>query len=254
MIQVITDLDEWRKHRKGPAFHGHTVGFVPTMGALHEGHMSLVRRCLDENDITVVSIFVNPTQFNDPSDLNNYPQTFEQDCQVLDEAGVHYVLAPNYDSLYPDDFRYRVVENDFSRKLCGAHRPGHFVGVLTIVLKLLNLVKADRAYFGEKDHQQLLLIDGMVKAFFLDTEIVPCPIIREPDGLACSSRNLRLTVDERARAALFPKLLQSDLPPDKVRTELEKAGFKVDYVEEIGNRRYGAVHLGKVRLIDNVKI
>ena len=230
------------------------MGFVPTMGALHEGHLSLVRRCVDENDITIVTIFVNPTQFNDSKDLASYPRNFERDKDLLEETGVQVILSPEYDEIYPDDYRYKVFENDFSKKLCGVHRPGHFDGVLTVVMKLLNIVKAHRAYFGEKDYQQYELIREMADAFFLSTEIIPCPTIRESDGLAFSSRNDLLTLEERKIVPRFYQLLCSDMNLKEIKEKLYETGFRVDYVEEIGNRRYGAVHLGNVRLIDNVKI
>ncbi len=254
MIQVITDLKRWRQTRNSPSWRGKSIGFVPTMGALHEGHLSLVRRCVDENDITTVTIFVNPTQFNDSKDLASYPRDFERDRDLLEEAGVQIILSPEYDEIYPDDYRYRVCEKNFSKKLCGAHRPRHFDGVLTVVMKLLNIVKAHRAYFGEKDYQQYELIRRMADAFFLRTEIIPCPTIRESDGLAFSSRNDLLTLEERKIAPRFYRLLCSDMSLKEIKEKLYETGFRVDYVEEIGNRRYGAVHLGNVRLMDNVKI
>ncbi len=231
-----------------------TIGFVPTMGALHEGHVSLIKKSLDENDITIVSIFVNPTQFNNRDDLEKYPVQIEDDLNILKELKVDYAFLPDYKALYPDEYRYRVEENDFSKKLCGKFREGHFTGVLTVVMKLFNIVKPTRAYFGEKDFQQLLLIKGMVEAFFMDIEIVACPTVREEDGLALSSRNLRLNSDERKKAPLLYKLLKSKRSDEEVKAELEKYGFKVDYIVSLNGRRFGAAYLGKVRLIDNVEI
>ncbi len=253
-MDIVTKIKEWDRLRDDPSLRGKTIGFVPTMGAIHKGHLSLVRRCVEENDLTVVSIFVNPTQFNDPSDLESYPRNFEADRTILEKAGTDYIFLPKYGELYPNGYRYKVIETDFSKKLCGAYRPGHFDGVLTIVMKLLNIIRAHRAYFGEKDYQQYQLIKGMAKAFFLKTEIVPCPIVREADGLACSSRNMLLSPEERKTAPLFHKFLATDLPDDKIRKKLESAGFTVDYIETIGTRRYGAVRLGEVRLIDNINL
>ena len=146
------------------------IGFVPTMGNLHQGHLSLLERCCTENDISVLSIFINPTQFNNKNDYTNYPQTLEQDLALAEKAKVDYILMPTYSELYPDDFAYQVSETKISQELEGKFRPGHFTGMLTVVLKLLLLVKAHRAYFGEKDYQQLQLIRGMAKSFFLETE------------------------------------------------------------------------------------
>lgn len=254
MTKIIKSISEWKQLKKSYAFKEKKIGFVPTMGALHSGHISLIETCINENDISVVSIFINPTQFNDPKDLQNYPRTFAADLKLLNELKVDFLFYPDYNEIYEDNFKYRVVESELSKILCGAFRPGHFEGVLTVVLKLLNIIQPDRAYFGEKDYQQYKLIDGMCRAFFLDVEIIPCPIVREDDGLAMSSRNLLLKSEERAHAVNFPKLLQSNKSPQQIKAELENLGFKVDYIEEIEGRRFGAVHLGKVRLIDNVKI
>lgn len=254
MTRVFHEISDWISNRN-PLLAGKTLGFVPTMGALHAGHLSLVERSKRENDLTLVSIFVNPTQFNDPKDLEKYPRTFEADLELLKQAGVDFVIYPQASKLYPDGYRYRIQENELSRLLCGAHRPGHFDGVLSIVMKLLNLAQADRAYFGEKDYQQYLLIQGMAEAFFLDTKIIGCPTLRENDHLAMSSRNTLLNPEERKKAALFPKILHSPTQSlDQLRAQLTEAGFIVDYVEERFGRRFGAVKLGSVRLIDNVKI
>jgi pantoate--beta-alanine ligase len=254
MIQVYHRLKDWQTFRASNAFRGKTVGFVPTMGALHPGHQSLVEKSVAENDLTLVSIFVNPTQFNDPKDLEKYPRTFEKDVELLKQAGADFVLSPS-DSLYPDDYRYKVSESSFSRELCGAHRPGHFDGVLSVVLKLLNLARADRAYFGEKDFQQLSLIRGMAEAFFLPTQIIAGPTVRERDGLAMSSRNTLLTPEERQHAVLFPKILgNTSLSTAEAEKKLAENGFIVDYVTETRGRRLGAVKLGSVRLIDNFEL
>ena len=255
-MRCFESLDDWRAAR---AVLGMTrIGFVPTMGALHAGHASLLARSVAESEYTVLSIYVNPTQFNDAGDLARYPRTLEQDLALAESLGVDAVLLPRYEALYADGYRYRLDEMTFSRTLCGAHRPGHFAGVLTVVMKLLNLVRATRAYFGEKDYQQYLLIRDMCAAFFLDTEIVPCATLREPDGLAMSSRNMLLDTAARALAARFPELLASREGDDKVADQLAAAGFEVDYVHTEGERRFGAVTVQsadrRVRLIDNLSL
>ena len=252
MLEIIDRLDRWQAVRR--SLEGQSVGFVPTMGALHHGHGSLLERSVAENDVTVLSVFVNPTQFDQAADLNGYPRTLESDRQLAEGIGVTHLLFPRYDDVYPDDYAYKVSENSFSRHLCGAHRDGHFDGVLTVVMKLLNLVRPHKAYFGEKDYQQLELVRGMAEAFFLDVEIVGCPTVRETDGLAASSRNLHLTPEERRLAAEFPRLLGSPLSPPEIISRLEKQGFRVDFIEERRGRRFGAVHLGEVRLIDNIAL
>jgi pantoate--beta-alanine ligase len=249
MTRVFENVSDWKAFRSTQA---ESLGFIPTMGALHPGHLELVRRSRSENERTLVSIFVNPTQFNDPKDLENYPRTFEADLLELRRAGVDYVLFPQSAEMYLDDYRYRVSEEGLSRELCGAHRPGHFDGVLTVVLKLLNLAQAKRAYFGEKDFQQLELVRGMVEAFFLQTEVVSCPTVREEDGLAMSSRNARLSEIDRELASHFPKILRDSMTAREAHAALEAAGFGVDYVEDRLGRRFGAVRLGEVRLIDNM--
>ncbi len=252
MPRVLATVAAWRSLRTEYRAAGRTVGFVPTMGALHAGHLALVAAARRENDVVLASVFVNPTQFDEPRDFELYPRTWERDCALLDEAGVAAVLAPSAAEMYPDGRRYVVQESEFSRELCGAHRPGHFTGVLTVVMKLLQIADADRAYFGEKDYQQLELVRGMAAAFFLPTAIVGCPTVREADGLALSSRNARLSPAERVLAPRFHAVLAGAATPAEARTELEKSGFVVDYVEERGGRRFGAVRLGPTRLIDNV--
>jgi pantoate--beta-alanine ligase len=223
------------------------------MGALHAGHEALLARARAENERVVLSIFVNPTQFNDPNDLAKYPRTLEADL-ALASPYVDAVLAPPREEFYADEYRYRVTETDLSRQLEGAHRPGHFDGVLTIVLKLLSVVQPTRAYFGEKDWQQLQLVRGMAAAFFLPVEIVACATVREPGGLALSSRNARLSPAGRSHAARFSRALREapDAPAAAVR--LRADGFEVDYVEDVGGVRLGAVRLEGVRLIDNAPL
>jgi pantoate--beta-alanine ligase len=224
------------------------------MGALHEGHLSLVRRSRSENDRTLVSIFVNPTQFDDQADLARYPRVLDADLTALRTEGADYILLPRADDLYRDGFRYRVTERGFSTELEGAHRPGHFDGVLTVVMKLLQIAQPARAYFGEKDWQQLSLVRGMVDAFFLPVAIVGCPTVRDHDGLALSSRNSTLTPADRQRAPRFHQVLSSAPTPREAARELSASGFEVDYVEERDGRRLGAVRIGGVRLIDNLPV
>jgi pantoate--beta-alanine ligase len=224
------------------------------MGALHRGHASLVDRCRAENEITVVSIFVNPTQFNDPRDLERYPRTFEADLGMLRSLGVDDVLAPPVAELYPQGRRFRIEEDCVTKPMEGAHRPGFFPGVMTIVLKLLNLVRADRAYFGEKDYQQLKVIRDMARDFFLSTEIVACPTVREPSGLAESSRNMLLSAAGRQKAATLFRALSTASGPEQACAMIEESGLAVDYVEEHWGKRFAAARLEGVRLIDNVPL
>jgi pantoate--beta-alanine ligase len=253
MTAIIRSVDEWRRVRAGLS-NQCTVGFVPTMGALHEGHISLVQRSKHDNDITVVSIFVNPTQFNDKKDLDRYPRNDERDFSILRESQIDYVFFPSYHDLYPDDFAFNVSENVISQLLEGVSRPGHFDGVLTVVMKLLNIIRPHRSYFGEKDYQQYSLIRKMCEAFFMDIDIILCPTIRDQDGLALSSRNALLTAEARAKAPEFYRLLSSANTPEQIAAELIKNGFTVDYLTDYEGRRFGAVFLDGVRLIDNVSL
>lgn len=249
-MTVWSNLAQWQAVRgtlAGP------VGFVPTMGALHTGHRALLARARADNDCVVLSIFVNPTQFNDPADLAKYPRTFEADLAMAAGLADH-VIVPTAAEMYPDDYTYRLTETALSQRMEGAHRPGHFDGVLTVVLKLLNVVQPTRAYFGEKDWQQLQLVRGMVRALLLPVEIVACPTEREPDGLALSSRNRRLAPEARERAPVFPKILRSAPTAEAAAAALQEAGFKVDYVADEAGRRLGAVQVDNVRLIDNVQL
>jgi pantoate--beta-alanine ligase len=224
------------------------------MGALHDGHLSLVRRSRAENDRTLVTIFVNPTQFDDPKDLSAYPRPLDEDLALLQAEGTDFVLVPAAPDLYPDGYRYRVTETERSRELEGAFRPGHFDAVLTVVLKLLQIAAADRAYFGEKDWQQLTLVQGMARAFFLPTAIIACPTVRESSGLAMSSRNRRLSEEDRRKAPDLHRVLSSASTADEAERDLLADGFSVDYVEDREARRLAAVRLGNVRLIDNVPL
>ena len=253
MTTIVQSLKEWNSIRRNE-LRGKGVGFVPTMGALHAGHQLLIERSLRENDVTVVSIFVNPTQFNNKNDFKAYPRNHEKDVELLTRLGVHYVFLPAYEELYPDEFAFKISEHDISLSMEGIGRPGHFDGVLTVVMKLLNIIQPGQAYFGEKDYQQYILVRNMCEAFFLQTVIVMCPTVRDTDGLALSSRNMLLNQDQRKRAALFPALLGSKKSAASIRRELEEAGFRVDYINERDGRRFGAVYIGNVRLIDNIKL
>jgi len=248
IIKFIQQFQTERNLLKG------SVGFVPTMGALHSGHLSLIQQSLAENDNTVVSIFVNPTQFDNNNDLNNYPNLIESDVQQLQSLGVDCVLLPDFEQMYPDDYHYKVLENELSKKFCGAHRNGHFDGVLTIVMKLFNIVQPTKAYFGEKDFQQLTLIKQMVSAFFMPIEIIAGQTVRELDGLAMSSRNLNLSAEERMIAPKLYQTISSGKTLKQMTSILESYGFTVDYLEILNDRLLVAAYLGDVRLIDNVVI
>lgn len=251
MPSIVSDPRSWQKQRKELAG---SLGFVPTMGNLHEGHIALARRAKAENDHVIVSLFVNPTQFNQRSDYEKYARTFDADVKLLGEAGVDFVLYPDEPAMYPDKYDVQVIEKTISKELEGEFRPGHFEGMLTIVLKLLNIAQADRAYFGEKDFQQLTLVKKMVEAFFVPTEIIPCPTIRQEDGLALSSRNGRLSPEQRKQAVEISRLLKSSLSDDEIMKKLAEAGFRPEYVATKWGRRLAAAWLGDVRLIDNVPL
>lgn len=248
ILKTPTEFREWRKRQQG------RIGFVPTMGALHDGHASLLKKARTENDLVVLSIFVNPTQFNDPKDFEKYPITWDADRQLAETMAVDVIFAPTKEDLYPHGYHYRVQENDFSKLMDGAARPGHFDGVLTVVMKLFQIVQPSLAYFGEKDFQQLQLIRGMVADFFMDLKIVPVPTVREKDGLAMSSRNVRLSSAERVQAPLIHKVLTEEKSAESAAAALTKQGFKVDYVEDRDGRRFVAAFLGSTRLIDNVAL
>lgn len=247
-MQVLRDLESFRAWRNSVK----NVGLVPTMGALHAGHLSLVTAAKERADTVLVSVFVNPTQFDNEQDLAHYPATLQRDLEQLEAAGVNAVFVPDFALLYPDDYRYRVTERQLSKQFCGAFRDGHFDGVLSVVLKLFNLTAADWAFFGEKDFQQLQLIRGMVEALFVPIEIIACPTVREADGLAMSSRNLRLSAEQRAVAPKLFEIISSEVALPIMKQQLKDCGFELDYLELMGNRLLVAATLGSVRLIDNV--
>jgi len=252
LIEVWNTIADWQDRRR--ALAGPSIGFVPTMGALHKGHASLVELCRAENEIVVVSIFVNPWQFNDPDDLDRYPQTLDPDLELLERLGTDEVFLPKASELYPHGYRFRVEPDSSMQTMEGAYRPGFLQGVLTVVLKLLNLVRAHRAYFGEKDYQQLRVVTEMAQEFFVPTEIIPCPTVREESGLAMSSRNTLLSPEARDRAADLFRALTTTADPAETRAVLHAQGFVVDYVEERWGRRLAAAFLDGTRLIDNVPI
>lgn len=254
---------------------GETIGFVPTMGALHEGHRSLVRRARRENKRVVVSIFVNPTQFGPKEDLKRYPRPFRRDLALCRAAGVDAVFAPSAAGFYPPGFQTWVTVEELSRPLCGPFRPGHFRGVATVVLKLLNAAQAHRAYFGEKDFQQLRVVERLVRDLDVPVRVVPCPTVRERDGLALSSRNRYLTPAERRAAPLLRLALRTaaqvlrsrrNAPAAEraARAALTRAGLRrIQYVSVVDPRTLrpwggrgparvaAAIYVGRTRLIDN---
>jgi len=276
MIVVYT-IQETRRWLAGQRAMGKTVGFVPTMGALHKGHLNLVNRAGRENDITGCSIFVNPIQFNNPEDLTKYPRTLEEDLRLLEETGCDLVFVPSVEEMYPGPVTNKYDFGRLEKVMEGEHRAGHFNGVAIVVKKFFDIFQPDRAYFGEKDFQQLRIIQALVQMEQIPVEIVPCPTVRETDGLAMSSRNRRLTLEERAVAPeIYQTLLRArdltkKLPVPEVKrisaTRLERKGFKVDYFQiadikslqpiETWEEAPGAIacvaaFLGGVRLIDNM--
>lgn len=252
-MHIFNTIESWRSFRATLPSDTH-LGFAPTMGNLHAGHQSLFIKSKAENEYTVTSLFVNPTQFNNKADFTHYPRTLDNDIQLMEDAGVDFCILPQEQELYADEYRYQISENELCTLMEGAHRPGHFNGVLTVVMKLLQLVKPSRAYFGEKDYQQFLLIKGMVEAFFMDLEVIPCTTIREPSGLAYSSRNNRLTTDQKKRAEEFAQIFHNNQSCAKIIQLLKKKGIEVDYIEEYQGRRFAAVFIGDIRLIDNYSI
>lgn len=253
-MQIFHHIHEWL------AFCNHlpanlSLGFVPTMGNLHAGHVSLYLASMKENEQTAASIFINPTQFNRPDDFNHYPRTLEADLQLLEATGVDYCLLPDEKAIYPDGYRYQVHENQVSLLMEGLHRPGHFNGVLTVVLKLLHLVKPDKAYFGEKDYQQYLLIRDMAEALFLPVAIKACPTVRETSGLAYSSRNNRLNPSQRLKAETFARIFHQKYKTcEQLCEELQEQGIRVEYITEQYQRRFTAVFIDEIRLIDNYSL
>lgn len=249
-MQIFNTLKDWRSVRKKLP-QDCQLGFAPTMGNLHDGHKSLFIKSKQENEYTASSLFVNPTQFNRSNDFEHYPRTLDADLQLMRDAGVDFCILPQKEEIYTDAYNYQIQETKLCQLMEGKHRPGHFNGVLTVVMKLFQLVKPQRAYFGEKDYQQFLLIKGMIEAFFMDIELIPCPTIREASGLAYSSRNNRLTKEQKILAEEFAQIFHQNQDCAKISTLLKEKGIGVEYIEEHQQRRFAAVSIGDIRLIDN---
>lgn len=232
-MEVISTVAELRKVVDAKRAEGLSVGLVPTMGALHAGHLSLIERARTECDVVVVSVFVNPTQFNNPDDLLTYPRTVEADCEALRRAGVDYAFIPSVEEIYPEPDTRQFDLGPVAEVMEGAMRPGHFNGVAQIVSKLFSFVNPDRAYFGEKDYQQIAVIRRMAALEGFDIDIVACPIIREPDGLAMSSRNVRLTSEQRAIAPSIRRVLVQSLEQARSRTVAEVEQFVTEAINAI---------------------
>lgn len=247
VIETVSAMKAYSKDHPG-------CGFVPTMGALHAGHLSLINKSTSQNKVTVVSLFVNKTQFNNPEDFEKYPSTLKEDLTLLKQAGVQAAFLPTYEELYQDGYRYKLVETTESLMLCGKDRPGHFDGVLSVVLKLFQIVKPSFAYFGEKDFQQVQLIKGMVQAFFMDLTIVACPVVRDSQGLALSSRNVHLSEQGLEKAQFFAQTLAQQDDFGKLKEQLESQDIEIDYLEKWKGRKLAAVKIEGVRLIDNVEL
>lgn len=280
-MEIIRKVDELRHRVANAKAEGKSVGLVPTMGALHAGHISLVDRARKENDMVVVSVFVNPTQFNNAEDLATYPRTEEADCAKLEAAGVDVAFIPSVDEVYPEPDTRRFDLGEVAAVMEGAMRPGHFNGVAQIVSKLFSIVEPTRAYFGEKDFQQIAVIRRMVEIEGFNLEIVDCPICREEDGLAMSSRNTRLTVEQREVAPVIHRTLAASVDWAKTHTLEQTKRFVIDEInsfpqmeveyyeivdpltmqpldaweDAVNGRPVGCVtaYCGKVRLIDNIR-
>ena len=278
-MKIVKGIKELKGYLIDSKRDGKRVGLVPTMGALHKGHLSLVERCVRENDICVVSVFVNPTQFNDKHDLETYPRTLEADCALLESAGCDFVFAPSVEEMYPEPDTRTFDFGTVMQVMEGAKRPGHFNGVAQVVSKLFYIVEPDNAYFGEKDFQQIAVIRAMVKQLQIPVQINACPIVREADGLALSSRNTRLTPALRQKAPLIARTLQESkvLAATKsvrevidyvVNTLNADPDLEVEYYEIVDGDSLVAiqdwkdtsyavgcvtVYCGEVRLIDNIK-
>ena len=232
-MKLIHTIGDLRQALAEARAKGEKIGLVPTMGALHAGHASLVRRSVEENGLTVVSVFLNPTQFNDKKDLERYPRTLEADCALLEQMGADIVFAPSVEEMYPEPDTRRFSYPPVDTVMEGAFRPGHFNGVCQIVSKLFAAVEPDRAYFGEKDFQQIAVVRAMVKDLGFGVEIVPCPVVREESGLAMSSRNTLLTDEERAVAANIYAVLSKSRNFASTHTLAETRRYVVDALNAI---------------------
>jgi len=239
-MEIIRIPSIMREIAKDLIIKGKSIGFVPTMGALHEGHLSLIKRARDENDYTVVSIFVNPTQFVQGEDYDRYPRDVEGDKEKIEKIGIDYIFLPDVTSLYPHGYSTYVTVESLSDKLCGKFRPGHFRGVATILCKFFNIIKPTRAYFGQKDYQQALIVKRMVEDLNFGIEIIICPTIRENDGLAISSRNLYLSDEERKASIIIyqalkkgEQLLKEGVNPSEVSLKMKEILENEPLVSEI---------------------
>ena len=249
VIKTISELNNWHANNPG------SKGFVPTMGNLHVGHQSLIERACAENQFGLLSIFVNPTQFNQAQDFEKYPRTIEQDLKMAEQSGVSMVFLPEDKEIYFDQYQFKITENTAENtRMEGIFRPGHFTGMLTVVMKLLQLMRPNKAYFGEKDFQQLQLVRQMVQAFFLPMEIVACESVRLPSKLPYSSRNQRLSEQGLKLANQFAAIIRKPIALSSMIDELSALSIRVDYLEDIADRRFAAVWVDDVRLIDNFKI
>ena len=277
-MQIYKTIAEIREALAGKALQK-KIGFVPTMGALHKGHLSLVERCHSESDLTVVSIYVNPTQFGPQEDLNHYPRNLEKDIDLLRNYHVDIVFTPDDVQMYPEGYCTWVQVEGLSDILCGASRPGHFRGVATIVLKLMHIVNPKLMFMGMKDYQQIIVLEKMIEDLNLETKIVRCPMVREPDGLAMSSRNSYLTPDERQRATCLIKALKnaqqmvnegyldSSILISEAENIIKQSDGRIDYIKIVdgstlqelpevrsSSRMMLAVYIGNTRLIDNIEL
>ena len=254
-MNVVQTIEETRLALE-PS-RGGSIGLVPTMGSLHEGHIALLRSARAENETVVMSLFVNPAQFGDASDLAKYPRDEERDLELAREAGADLVFAPSVDEMYPPGFQTWVDVTELGATLEGRFRPGHFRGVATIVLKLLNIVRPTRVYFGQKDAQQVQVIRRLAADLAVEVELRIVPTVRDADGLALSSRNARLTAEERAAALALPRALTTRDRAAALAELASSNGLEVDYVEVVDfdpRVLAGAVRVGSTRLIDNVPL
>ena len=231
-----------------------TIGFVPTMGCLHKGHSSLIKKAKEDNDLVVLSIFINPTQFNNSDDYNNYPNNLEKDLELATNLGVDYVFLPNINCIYPNGYIFNIEPSHPTiKKFEGEYRPGHFKGMLTIVMKMLLIVKPSQTYFGEKDYQQAILVESLIKDFFLNIKCHICPTIRTSSGLPYSSRNARLSSTQRDKAnnvyAMIKKINKKNIT--EIKNKLEQQNINIDYLEINNDRLFLAFYIDNIRLIDN---
>jgi pantoate--beta-alanine ligase len=252
-MQIIQTAKEFQELRKN--IHNKTIGFVPTMGALHKGHRSLLERSRNDNDLSVLSIYVNPKQFNDKNDFTTYPKTFESDLQIAQDAKVDYLFMPS-DNCFASEFGLSTkfnTEHPFALLFEGSKRPGHFNGVLDIVSKLLNITRPTNLYLGEKDYQQYFLISQLVEAYYFDTEVIMCPTIREDSFLPFSSRNSKLSLGEKQKAQEFAAIFRDCTASNisQVRNTLENQGFNLEYLDIYDDRILVSIKIGNVRVIDN---